>query len=135
MQSYNMWVIMGVVWSNPLYNINTSFSSCLNLKMNGITGKRSKNWPKKVVWIPIFGCMVFEILMFENLKKVLTQHFSWFSNLHISKNVHPNIVNHTSFLASFLSCFYWCHSFLDLSNLKAVFLYRNKGFHHTTPIL
>ena len=45
-QSYNMGVIMGVVWSNPLYDINRAFSSCSNLKMNGISGKSSINWPK-----------------------------------------------------------------------------------------
>ena len=41
-QSYNMGVIMGVVWSNPLYDINTAFSSCSNLKMNGISVERAQ---------------------------------------------------------------------------------------------
>ena len=67
---------------------NTDFSSCSNLKMNGITGKSSKNWPKK--W---YGSLCLDVRFLrywglkasKKLKKVLTQHFSWFSNLHISQ--------------------------------------------------
>ena len=38
--------------------------------------KDPKKMAKKVIWFPMFGYTVFEILEFENLEKVLTQHFS-----------------------------------------------------------
>ena len=86
--------------------------------------ERAKKLAKKVVWFPMFGCMVFEIWRFENHEKCWVSAFLRVSNLNISKTVHPNIGNHTTFLASFLSSCHWCHSFLDLRNLKKLYLYR-----------
>ena len=43
--------------------------------------------------------------------------FLRFSNLHISRTTHPNIVKYTIFLISFTSSVHQCHSFLSLGHL------------------
>ena len=46
-----------------------SFFKLLKSKNEWHQWKELKKLDKKVVWFPMFGCTVFEILRFENLKK------------------------------------------------------------------
>ena len=54
-----------------------------------------------MVWFIMLGCVVLEILRFENHKKLLTQHFLRFSNLSIPRTTHPNISKVYHFLDQF----------------------------------
>ena len=87
--------------------------------------KQHTKLAKKMVWFSTFGCVVPEIWRFENQKNCglsIFSSFSCFSNLHISGTTHPNIANHTIFLASFVCSFKWCHSFFHLGNSKNWYL-------------
>ena len=75
-QFYNMGVIMGVVWSNPLYAINMLFQSCSNLKMNDTTGKSLKSCPKNANMVPHVWRYRSIILIFkpQYLKNRISKH-------------------------------------------------------------
>ena len=114
-------VIFPICGSTPLYGINIILWSCSNAKMNGTSGKSSKNWSRK--W---YGLLCFD----ENLPRYgwLKIHKNWgkcwiskinvISIPHISVSFHQNITNHTIFWTSFSRSFHWHHSFMHLSNLK-----------------
>ena len=102
--------------NNGIYNRINKYPQKHNSKITF-----SEKLTKKIGLFAMFGFVVPEILRFQNQRKslkMLSQHFFWCLNLHISGTTHPNIANHTFFVISFSSSFYLCYSFSILRNIK-----------------
>ena len=104
--------------SSSLYARNTNFSSCLNWKSNSTIRKSLKRWSRKWYGLLYFD-ENFKIWRIEDLRKCWVSSFfpfNGFSILHILKSFHRNIANHTIFLISFSSSFWWYYCFFNFNN-------------------